>query len=205
MHVVPACSRSSLTTGSTTSSRSAKRASRASTTTPIARPHSLRLGWNDGDEGGSGLGHPSDPRRPWSQREVEIAEPHLLSAAIAAQVRADVAAAASVERESWRTFRCRVVAVAPLDQDKQHGAELASLVGEDVLRPARTLRVREALEHSFVAQQLEPVGEDVRCDPEAVLELFEAGQADDGVAEDQQRPTLADHFQRPRDRADLVW
>src|SRR4051794_5203456 len=39
-------------TASTTSSRSATGGSRASTTTPSARPHSRRLGWSRRDEGG---------------------------------------------------------------------------------------------------------------------------------------------------------
>ena len=70
----------------------------------------------------------------------------------------------------WR----RVVAVAPLHQHDQGGGELASLVGEHVLGPAGTLRVRNALENLLVAQQLEAVGEHVGGDPELLLEVLEA-------------------------------
>ena len=96
------------------------------------------------------------------------------------QVRADVAAAACVEGEPRRTTRCRVVAVAPLDQHEQHRPELAALFGEDVLGPARAVWVGDALEHPFVAQQLQSVGEDVRRDPQALLELLEPLKTDHG-------------------------
>ena len=67
------------------------------------------------------------------------------------------------------------MAVAPLHQHDQGGSELASLVGEHVLRPARPLWVRNAFEQLLVAQPLEPVGEDVGGDPQLLLELLEAG------------------------------
>jgi len=60
------------------------------------------------------------------------------------------------------------------------------------LRPAGTLLVGYALEHAFLAQQLESIAEQVCGDPEAVLEFLEALDAEDRVAQDQQstRPTL---------------
>jgi hypothetical protein len=73
------------------------------------------------------------------------------------------------------------------------------------LRPAGTLLVGYALEHAFLAQQLESIAEQVCGDPEAVLEFLEALYAEDRVAEDQKRPALPDHLQRAGDRADLFW
>ena len=121
------------------------------------------------------------------------------------QVRPDAATAAGVERETRGPRRRRVVAVAPLHKRDQRRAELTTLVGDDVLRPAGTLRVGAALEHALVAQQPEAAGERVRRDPEAVLELLESGQAQHGVAKDQQRPALSDGLERPGDRAHLLW
>jgi hypothetical protein len=82
--------------------------------------------------------------------------------------------------------------VAPLQQHEQGGSEFASLGGEDVLGPAASLRVGNALEDVLVAKQLEPVGEHVGGDPEALLELLEALRAHNGVAQDEQRPALPD-------------
>ena len=56
------------------------------------------------------------------------------------------------------------MAVAPFHEHDQGGCELASLVGENVLRPAGSLRVRNAYEQLLVAQSLEPSGEDVGAD-----------------------------------------
>jgi hypothetical protein len=97
-----------------------------------------------------------------------------------------------VEGESgWAAWR-RVVAVTPFHEHNQGGPELTSLVGEHVLRPTGPLRVRDAFEQSLVAQPLEPVGEDVGGNPELRLEVLEARETDEGVAEDQQRPAFAD-------------
>jgi hypothetical protein len=136
--------------------------------------------------------------------EVDLAGANVLTAPFAGEVGAHAAAAAGVKCESWRAARGGVVAVAPLDQDDEGGAQLAALVGEDVLRSAGAMLVRQALEHAFVTEELEPIGEDVGRDSELVLEVLEALDAEERIAEDQQRPPLADHFQRPSDRADLV-
>jgi hypothetical protein len=61
--------------------------------------------------------------------------------------------------------------------------------------PAGRLRVRNAFEQLLVAQPLQPVGEYVGGDPELRLELLEARQADDGVADDQQRPALTNDLE----------
>src|SRR5690242_15716997 len=87
-----------------------------------------------------------------------------------------------------------IVAIAPFDQDDQRRSELAALVGEDVLWPAGTLGVRDTFEHAFVAEQLEPVGEDVGRDAELVLEVLEALDAQDRVAEDQEGPAFTNDF-----------
>ncbi len=54
-------------------------------------------------------------------------------------------------------------------------------------------------EDSFVDKAIEPIGEDVACDAEAVVELVEAAQAEEGVPDDQQRPALADQLERARE------
>ena len=132
--------------------------------------------------------------RARSGGKLDLAPAYVLAASFAAEIGADVTAAAGVKGESWWAAGRGVVAVAPFDQHDQGGRELGSFGGEDVLGPAGTLRVWNALEHAFVAQQLEPVGEHVGGDPELVLEILEALDAQDGVAQDQKRPALTDDF-----------
>ena len=65
------------------------------------------------------------------------------------------------------------------------------------------LAVPGALEDAFLDQAVETVGEHVARDPQALLELVETAQPQERIADDQQRPALADDLQRARDRADL--
>ena len=111
--------------------------------------------------------------RSRTRRELDLPARRVFAAPVAAEVWADVASAAGVERESGWAAGGRVVAVAPFHEHDQGGRELASLVGEHVFRPARPFRVGNAFEQFLVAQPLEPVGEDVGGDPKLRLELLE--------------------------------
>jgi len=88
--------------------------------------------------------------RPWAERELDLSAGSVFATPVAAEVWADVASAAGVDRESRRAARRRVVAVAPFHEHDQDGSELASLVGELVLRPAGPLGVRDAFEQPLV-------------------------------------------------------
>src|SRR5436309_6815260 len=97
--------------------------------------------------------------KAWSGRQVDVSVFDRVPAPVAVQVRPDAAPAAGVERETRWPRRRRVVAVAPLHERDQRRAELTTLVGDDVLRPAGPLRVGNALEHALVAQEPEAAGE----------------------------------------------
>jgi hypothetical protein len=148
---------------------------------------------------------PTWRRRTRPREKLDVAGRVRLAASVAVEVGADVPAAAGVDREFGRAAGCGVVAVAPLHQYEEGGGELASLVGEDVLRSAGTFRIWNALQHVLVAEQLQPVGEHVGGDPETRLEFLEPLHPGEGVAQDQQRPALPNHLERPRYRAHLVW
>ncbi len=96
------------------------------------------------------------------------------------------------------------VAVTPLHQRKQDEAEFAALLGEPVFESLGSLVVGDALEHALGDEAVQAVGEHVARDPEAVEELVEATMAENDVADDQQRPTVADHLERASDRTDLA-
>jgi hypothetical protein len=67
---------------------------------------------------------------------VELAAAHVLAAAVAGKVGTDASPTAGVEDESRRAARSRVVLLAPLHQRDKGGAQLAALVGQDVLELA---------------------------------------------------------------------
>jgi len=91
--------------------------------------------------------------------------------------------------------------VAPLTDRHQYGPQRFALVGEDVVVTAPRLVVAAAFEHAVADEGVEPLGQDVAGNAEPCLELLEAGDAEERVAEDQQRPPLADHLEGPGDRA----
>jgi hypothetical protein len=61
-----------------------------------------------------------------------------------------------------------------------------------------------SLQDPFLYQPVEPVGEDVPRDSKALLELVETAEAEEDVADDEERPALANDLERPRDRAVLA-
>src|SRR5262249_798225 len=57
----------------------------------------------------------------------------------------------------------------------------------------------------LVDEPVQPVGQDVAGDTQALLEFVEAVKTEQDVANDQQRPTLADNLERSRDRTVLAF
>src|SRR6266852_7451198 len=106
-------------------------------------------------------------------------------------------------KEARRLFA--QVFVAPLAKRGQRDVEVETLLRQLVLVPLGALAVQDAFEHAFADQAVEPVGEDVAGDAEALLEFVEAVETQQDVANDQQRPALADNLERSRDRAVLAF
>ena len=68
----------------------------------------------------------------------------------------------------------------------------------------RTVLVATLLEDAVLDQPLQPRLQHVASDPEVGLELVEAMHAEQGFADDQQRPALSDDLERRGDAAHLV-
>src|SRR5262249_50869249 len=96
------------------------------------------------------------------------------------------------------------VLVAPLPQSGEGDVELSAFGLEPVLVAFGALAVADALEDPLVDQQVEAVGENVPGDTEAGLELVEAAESEEGVANDQERPALTDDLERAGNRAVLA-
>jgi DNA polymerase III delta prime subunit len=93
--------------------------------------------------------------------------------------------------------------VAPLHQREEGNAEFAPLCRESILEALGTLAVADAVEDALGHETVQAVREHVAGNAEACLQLIEAVAAEDDVANDEQRPPVTDHLQRPGDRADL--
>jgi len=63
------------------------------------------------------------------------------------------------------------------------------------------LRVGDFLQHVCLNEAGETLLEDVSRNPESPLEIVEAADAQEGVADDEHAPPLADDFQALRHRA----
>jgi hypothetical protein len=96
------------------------------------------------------------------------------------------------------------VLVAPLSETGEGDVEVTPLSREPVLEPLRALAVAHLLQDALLHQAVQAVGENVTGDAEALLELVEAAEPEERVADNQQRPALADDLERPGDRAVLA-
>src|SRR5262245_37892384 len=97
------------------------------------------------------------------------------------------------------------VSRAPLGEGADDHAELPTLVREVVFRPRRMLGVELAGDEPLLLHQLEPLGEQVRRDAlQRRLEILELAVPAEEVANDEQRPALADHLEGFRDGTRLT-
>ena len=96
------------------------------------------------------------------------------------------------------------VAVAPLPQRHQDGIEVQAHLGESVaLASAHGVLVRLASQNPRVDQTAEALREQGAGDPERRLEILEPFGGRERLAEDDQRPAVAQQGGRPGDRASL--
>jgi hypothetical protein len=91
--------------------------------------------------------------------------------------------------------------VSELQQRDQHRIQILALCRKHVFEAGRMLLVRAPLDDFGVRQTLQARRQHVGRDVEARLELVEAPHAAKQVAQDQQRPPIADDVERARDRA----
>jgi hypothetical protein len=83
--------------------------------------------------------------------------------------------------------------------------EVAAFAAQVVFVPLRPFLVGNALEDSFVDQPAKTVGENLPRDPETPMELVESTQSQESVTNDQQCPSLTDHFEGVGDRTVLAF
>src|SRR5581483_5608599 len=82
--------------------------------------------------------------------------------------------------------------------------QVAALLRQPVLVALGALLVEHPVEDPLLDEAVEALGQHIAGDTEARLELVEAAPAEEGVADDQERPALADDLQGAGDRAVLA-
>ena len=91
--------------------------------------------------------------------------------------------------------------VSPGEHGREDREEVAPHVGEQVLIPRRVVLVEPLGHDPRVDQLAEPVGQRVPGDIQGSLELVEAGESMQSVADDEQRPGVTEHSDGARQRA----
>ena len=98
----------------------------------------------------------------------------------------------------------REVLVAPGQERDDHRAEIAAACGKHIFVPRRMLAVAPPLHELRLDQRVETARQHGGGDAQALLELVEAREAMQRVAQDQDAPPLADALQAAGDRAGHV-
>ena len=143
--------------------------------------------------------------RPRAGLEAHVARGHARAAALAGQVRVDRAAAVAVAHDARRPVG-RVPAVAPLHQRDEHAgrARAPSRSGGTRSAPgAPGSAARSSTPSSTSASSRR--GEHVARDAEAARRTRRSAARRERLAQDQQRPALADQLERAGDRAVLAF
>jgi len=93
------------------------------------------------------------------------------------------------------------VTIAPSQQRQQHRVEIPAAIGQHIFIARRMLVVASALQQARFDQRIQPARQHVRRDAKALLKFVEPGEPVKRVAQDQDRPPLADPVEAAGDRA----
>ncbi len=132
----------------------------------------------------------------------DVPRAELRAAGLAHAVVAHSPAAAFVYQQDRRPSRIDV-AVAELHQRDEHRPQVQALFGQAVLVSKGVFLVRNPAQDAVLDERVEAVGQNVASRAGAPLEILEAARAHERVADDEQRPALADELERAGHRADL--
>jgi enoyl-CoA hydratase len=105
-----------------------------------------------------------------------------------------------VPEEQRRTIRTGKVAVTPVQEDSGGAIKITPGVSQVILVPSAVAVVKDALEKSGDDECFESLGQHVARDTQVAHEFPEAANAEEGLAENQKRPTISNDVQRPLDR-----
>lgn len=136
-----------------------------------------------------------------ARHEDNVGDGHHGSAGGTFAVRPEFGAAVRVPEDSQ--LGLLEVLTAPLREGPQRRPQRDAALGDDVLVARRRLLVAALFEDPLLGERLEPGREDGARDAEVDEEVVVAPDAVERVADDEERPPLADDLQRAGDRAFL--
>ena len=115
----------------------------------------------------------------------------------AGQYAAEVVAAGEVAVQQRRALLAGVMLVSPMHETYHYRIEIETLLCEAILEARWRVLVGDLLENAVIDKVFETFGQDAPCDAEALLEVFEAADAQEGLAQHEQRPAVADDREGP--------
>src|SRR4029077_8356516 len=146
-------------------------------------------------------------RAPTAERRTgtgaHVTRRHRLGAVGTGEHRHHGVTATTVLQLDGRSGVTRHPAIAPARHRDDDRVEVAALLGEPILEARRPVLVSKPLHHVRVDETLQAIGQPVTREADG-LEVLEPPHAQERVAQDQERPAIADHGQRPRHRAGEV-
>src|SRR5829696_2735621 len=110
-----------------------------------------------------------------------------------------------VNEDGGDLVRALVEFLAPLPQGDQDREYAAALRRQPIFLISAAVSGGRGLQDALIDQRAEPHGEDVLGEAEPLLEFAEAADPEQRLANDQNRPPVADRIQRARDRAIVVF
>src|SRR3977135_38892 len=108
---------------------------------------------------------------------------------------------AAIHQQGRESVRLAGKFLAPLPQRDQYRKHSASLRCQHIFLVGAAVGSRHRHQDAVVDQRAQPDRQDIFRQTDVLLEFAEAADAHQGVPDDQQRPPVADHVQRSRDRA----
>ena len=92
-------------------------------------------------------------------------------------------------------------AIPPGEHGERHGVEIETLLRQTIFVAARPVLIGPSLQHAQLRESAETVGENVRRDPQVPLELVETSGPQEGLADDEPAPAIAENSERTCDWA----
>ena len=115
--------------------------------------------------------------------------------------RVEISAALGMREEAAATGARGSLLITPFGQGMQNRPEAPSSIGQEILASAEA--VLASFEHSFADESAESACQHRAGDVEVDKKVAEAAHAEEAVADDEDRPALADELERASHRAVL--
>src|SRR5216684_3764512 len=107
----------------------------------------------------------------------------------------------AIDQQGWEATAIAGKFLAPLPQRDQHRKYPAPLRGQQIFLIGAAVGGGRRRQDAALHQGTQPHGEDILRQADAFLKFAEAAFSQEGLADDQQRPPVAERVQRSRDRA----